>query len=86
MTLLVEYLWCEVGNRSAKTLCGVVIDSLFRQAEVREASMAFLVQHHIIRLQVSENNHILVKCLEGQDKLADVHSCFILSQCLLSAE
>jgi hypothetical protein len=72
VSLLGEDLGSQVGHRPAEAARGVVVDALLGQSKVSEDAMALAIQHHVIRLQVPENNHVFVESLKGKDELTDV--------------
>lgn len=70
MTLHVKDLWRQILGSTAETECLLVL--LFQElseTEVRQTYVAPLVHQHILRLQVSMHNLIVMQIAKGQHDL-----------------
>ena len=64
----------------------VVADSLLAEPEVRQLGMAMLVQEHVLRLQIPEDNVQTVEILKGQEQLTGVEPGATLGETPSTAE
>lgn len=78
MTDALNDLRCEV-LRSATVRVGLrsslVHEALLRETEVSDLDVALVVEEHVLRLQVTVDNAVLVQAAEAFDKLSCVEAC-----------
>lgn len=77
-----QHFGSQVGDGAAEgpSAGGVLHDAFLRKPEVSEFAVAVLVQHYVVRLQVSVDDVSPVQILQGEDDLAQVHLGFLLRE------
>lgn len=80
-------LWCEVLWRATVGIsaraCLIRLEALLRKPEVRDLYVPFVVEQHVLRLQVPVDDSILVEAAEGLDELCCVEACAPLAKFLV---
>lgn len=67
MTTPLQHLRGQVSKTTTETTrFGIVLDTLFRQAEVSQFSVTLRVDNHIVRLQIPKYDVTLMQTLNSQ--------------------
>lgn len=74
MSLSFQHFGGEVGHRSTEGPgTGVGVEhSFLGESEVGEEGVSILVEHYVLRLEVPEDDVLLVEFFQGQDDLTHV--------------
>ena len=88
MACLPDHLWSEVGNGAAEGLRSFVPlkDALLGQTKICQLGMSFVVEHHIVRLQITVDNVPFVQILQSQQNLAQILSGPVLAEPALTLQ
>jgi len=65
-SLFLQHLWCQIGGRATKRLRSdfLTLLALFSQSKISQPYVALRVKKQIFRLEISEENTLLMKALK----------------------